>query len=217
MTEYLETVELLTGENPDGAVIWLHGLGADGNDFAPIVPELGLKNLRFVFPHAPVRPVTLNNGIAMRAWFDIRDLTRETSPDREGLDQTAAEVAKLIRRENERGIETAQIVLAGFSQGGAAALYTALPYEQKLAGLIGLSTWIPVRNMGSPPNRNTPIFMGHGEFDPVVNMSAGIATRDALVDEGYDVVWNSYPMEHAVCPQEINDVGAFLHRVLPRS
>ncbi|MDH3647805.1 MAG: alpha/beta hydrolase [Gammaproteobacteria bacterium] len=217
MTEYLETVELLTGEDPDGAVIWLHGLGADGNDFVPIVPELGLKNLRFVFPHAPVRPVTLNNGMAMRAWFDIRDLTRETMPDKEGLGQTAGEVTKLIERENERGIDTAKIVLAGFSQGGAAALYTALPYAQRLAGIIGLSTWIPVRNTGAAANRNTPIFMGHGEFDPVVNVSAGVETRDLLIKEGYDVVWNTYPMEHAVCPQEIQDVAAFLHRVLPRS
>ncbi|NNF67954.1 MAG: carboxylesterase [Gammaproteobacteria bacterium] len=216
MSQLLETVERVTGDQPDGAVIWLHGLGADGNDFVPIVPELGLKNLRFVFPHAPVRPVTLNNGMAMRAWFDIRDLTRETLPDREGLDQTAAEVTRLIQRENERGIDSSKIVIAGFSQGGAAALYTALPYAEKLAGIIGLSTWIPVRDNAGSVNSQTPIFLGHGNSDPIVNISAGIATRDALVEQGYDVVWNTYPMEHAVCPQEINDVAAFLHRVLPR-
>ena len=211
----LQTIEIETGDNPDCAVIWLHGLGADGHDFAPIVPELGLENARFVFPHAPVRPVTLNGGMPMRAWFDIRDLSRETPPDKQGLEETAAAVIQLIKRENERGIETARIVLAGFSQGGAAALYAALPYAERFAGIIGLSTWIPVRNMTEAAKADTPMFLAHGEYDPVVNVSAGIATRDALQDAGHDITWHSYPMEHAVCPQEIHDIRGFLLRVLP--
>ena len=214
MTE-LDTIEIETGDEPVGAVIWLHGLGADGSDFVPIVPEFGLDNLRFVFPHAPVRPVTLNNGMPMRAWFDILDLTRDTLPDKEGLDETALAITRLIERENERGIETARIVLAGFSQGGAAALYTALPYPERFAGIIGLSTWLPVRNIKTPANANTPILLGHGEFDPMVNISAGLATCEALLSAGRDVTWHTYPMEHAVCPQEIVDVAAFLRRVLP--
>ncbi|MDH3588087.1 MAG: alpha/beta hydrolase [Gammaproteobacteria bacterium] len=214
MTDYLPTVEIATSGQPSAAIIWLHGLGADGNDFVPMVPELGLKNVRFVFPHAPVRPVTLNNGMPMRAWFDILDLTRDTPPDMDGLAQSAAAVVQLIERENERGIETARIVLAGFSQGGATALYTALPYPERLAGIIGLSTWLPLRNLQSPVNRKTPVFLAHGEFDPVVNVSAGTATRDILIEAGQDVEWHSYAMEHAVCPQEIHHVAEFLHRVL---
>lgn len=210
----LDTVEIESGDKPSGTVIWLHGLGADGNDFVPIVPELGLENLRFVFPHAPVRPVTLNNGMPMRAWFDILDLTRETPPDRAGLDETAKTITRLIERENDRGIKTSRIVLAGFSQGGAAALYTALPYPEKLAGIMGLSTWLPVRGITGQANANTPIFLAHGDFDPMVQISAGLATREALQDAGHNIDWKTYPMEHAVCPQEIQDIANFLRGVL---
>lgn len=211
----LQTIKIETGESVSSAVIWLHGLGADGNDFVPIVPQLGLENARFIFPHAPVRPVTLNNGMPMRAWFDITDLSRETPSDREGLAATAKAVTQLIERENELGIDSSRIVLAGFSQGGASALYTALSHPKQLAGIIGLSTWLPLRVIDIPANSRTPIFLAHGEHDPMVQFSAGLATRDALQADGHDVTWKTYPMEHAVCPQEIDDIAAFLRRVLP--
>lgn len=209
----LETIEIETSEQPDNAVIWLHGLGADGNDFVPIVPELGIADTRFVFPHAPVRPVTLNNGFRMRAWFDILDLTRDTPPDIAGMDESAANIATLIKRENDRGIDCSRIVLAGFSQGGVMALYVGLTYPEQLAGIIGLSTWLPMRDLASPANRETPILMGHGLADPVVPISGGEASRDHLREQGHNVEWHQYVMAHAVCPQEIHDVAAFLQRV----
>ncbi len=211
----LETVEIATGEKPAASVIWLHGLGADGNDFVPIVPELGIKDVRFVFPHALVRPVTLNGGFPMRAWFDILDLTRETPPDREGMAESSRAVTALVERENARGIDSSAIVLAGFSQGGAMALLTGVPYPQRLAGLIGLSCWLPFRDIESPANRETPVFMAHGSSDPVVPHEGGERTRDLLREKGHDVTWHSYPMEHAVCPEEIHDIAAFLRGVLP--
>ena len=217
MTE-LETVETTVGTAPSSAVIWLHGLGADGNDFVPIVPELQLDSVRFVFPHAPVMPVTLNAGMSMRAWFDITTLehTSDEAIDRAGLARTVAAVTGLIEREVERGIEPHRIVVAGFSQGGAAALATALAYRAKLAGIIGLSTWAAFAMVADDaPNLATPVLLGHGEFDPVVGPSLGEQTRDLLRSRGMDVVWNTYPMAHAVCPEEIRDIAAFLHRVLP--
>ena len=213
----LDTVETVVGEAPSSAVIWLHGLGADGNDFVPIVPELRVGNVRFVFPHAPVIPVTLNGGMAMRAWFDLTTLEHSAADavDHEGLARTVTAVTRLIDRETENGIAAGRIVVAGFSQGGAAALATALAYPARLAGIIGLSTWAAFATVAADaPNLTTPVFLGHGEFDPIVFPSLGEQTRDLLRGKGMDVVWNTYPMAHAVCPEEIRDIAAFVHRVL---
>lgn len=215
--ELLQTVEIETGEAPAAAVIWLHGLGADGNDFVPIVPELRIAATRFVFPHAPVRPVTLNNGIPMRAWFDLTTLDHAHADalDRRGLGQSIEAVGRLIAREGERGIDPSRIVIAGFSQGGALALAAALGHSRKLAGIIGLSTWAP---FAAPPqeatNHSTPVFLAHGQFDPVVAPALGVETRDKLREAGMEVEWHTYPMPHAVCAEEIEAIGAFLRRVL---
>ncbi len=214
----LETVETTVGNAPSASVVWLHGLGADGHDFVPIVPELRLANVRFVFPHAPVIPVTLNGGMAMRAWFDLTTLehTADEAIDHAGIARSVAAVTRLIDREVDRGIAAQRIVVAGFSQGGAVALATALAYPAGLAGIIGLSTWAAFATVAEDAaNLETPVFLGHGEFDPVVAPSLGEQTRNLLRGKGMDVVWNAYPMAHAVCPEEIRDIAAFVHRVLP--
>ncbi len=215
-----DTVELSTGSgDPAGAVIWLHGLGADGHDFEPIVPELGLAPevpLRFVFPHAPVRPVTLNGGVPMRAWYDIISLERGGPVDAEGIAASTAMLEALIDREQARGIATDRIVVAGFSQGGAIALNAALTHRERLAGLVALSTWLPTAERlqeGSPRVSDLPIFMGHGHFDPVVPIALGQASRAAIEAAGFAVDWHEYPMAHGVCPDEIADIGAWLSRV----
>jgi len=216
----LETVEVQTGPNPTGTVIWLHGLGADGHDFEPIVPELarsGERALRFVFPHAPVRPVTLNAGYAMRAWYDIIGLDRHAAQDEEGVRSSDAAVRALIRRENERGIPTSRIVLAGFSQGGAQALYTGTRLPEKLAGIMGLSCYMLLAPRfaaeRSEANQTTPIFMAHGVQDAVVAPHLGDETRRLLETAGYVVEWRTYPMAHAVSPQEIADIAEWLRRL----
>lgn len=217
MAQLLQAVEVETGATPRAAVIWLHGLGADGNDFVPIVPELGLRDTRFVFPHAPVRPVTLNNGMAMRAWFDLRSLDHRqpAALDRAGLEQSIGSVWQFVERERERGIGAQRIVIAGFSQGGAVALAAALACEHRLAGIIGLSTWGAFAAPATDaPNHGTPVFLAHGDADAVVSPLLGEQTRDALRAAGMTVEWKSYPMAHAVCPQEIDDIGAYLRRVL---
>lgn len=217
----LECIEIETGENPQRAVIWLHGLGADGNDFAPIVPELRLQDfpaIRFVFPHAPVQAVTINNGMSMRAWYDIftPDLVRRE--DESGLRKSEAAVRALIAQENVRGIPTENIVLAGFSQGCAMTLQTGLRLDEKLAGMVGLSGYLPLLDKADaerhPANRDTPIFLAHGTMDPVVALERGEASRDLLVNLGHPVTWKTYPMPHSVCLEEINDVAAFLRDVL---
>lgn len=214
-------VEVTTAEQPDTAIIWLHGLGADGHDFEPMVPELQLERVlpaRFVFPHAPVRPVTLNGGMAMRAWFDIVSLERDAAVDREGLEASRQTIEALIERENQRGIPTDRIVLAGFSQGGAAALYTGLRYPDRLAGLIGLSTYLPLADEleqeGSVMNRGLPIFMAHGAQDPVLPPQLGEASYRRLEERGHPVKWRTYPMPHAVCPQELAHIRAWLLNLL---
>lgn len=214
-----ETVELDTGDNPIGSVIWLHGLGADGGDFEPIVPELRLPAdlpLRFVFPHAPVRPVTINGGMAMRAWYDILSLDSQGRADAEGVHQSTALLEALIDREVERGIEPDQIVVAGFSQGGAIAINAVLHSSLKLAGLMALSTYIPLPGelAASRGNRELPVFMAHGSFDPMIQMQWGRASADSLAAAGFSVEWHDYPMAHAVCPEEINDIRAWLLKVL---
>ena len=220
----IETVEIETGANPAGSVIWLHGLGADGHDFEPIVPELCLPEslpLRFVFPHAPVRPVTINAGMAMRAWYDIVSLDRDGPVDEAGIRASAALLEGLIAREVERGGPAGNIVVAGFSQGGAIALHTALRYPERLAGLMGLSTWLPLLSQfqaevvdnSAAGNHELPIFMAHGSFDPMLPIQMGRSSATLLKESGFDVEWREYPMAHAVCAEEIADVRRFLLRV----
>jgi phospholipase/carboxylesterase len=218
----LETVEVETAAKPNAAVIWLHGLGADGHDFEPIVPEIVQRReraWRFVFPHAPVRPVTINGGMSMRAWYDIKGLDRKAAEDTVGFRDTAAHVRQLIAREGERGIPTNRIVLAGFSQGGAVSLYTALRFPEKLAGVMALSCYLPAASsLGAEraaANDATAIFMAHGTGDTVLPMAMGVHSRDFLKTQGYAIEWHDYPMAHAVCPAEIADIREFLFRVLP--
>ena len=218
----LECVELATGHSPTASVIWLHGLGADGHDFEPLVPELvrpGERALRFVFPHAPTRPVTLNGGFPMRAWYDIVALDRSAPEDVAGIRASTEAVAELIRRENARGIATERVVVAGFSQGGAIALYAGTRYAERLAGLIGLSCYMPVGGRfiaeRAAANVATPVFLAHGTHDPVVDPSFGETTRRQLEAAGYPLEWHTYPMPHAVCPEEVGHLGAWLRKVLP--
>jgi len=213
----LPTVEHETGPNPTHSIIWLHGLGADGNDFAPIVPELvdpDWPPLRFVFPHAPVRPVTVNNGVPMRAWYDIAAFDLMARQDEAGVRASIGEVEALIAREHERGVTSERIVLTGFSQGGAIALAAGLRHAQALAGIVALSTYVPIHTTlaaeRSAANAATPIFWGHGSADPVVVMQRGAQSRDLLRALGYSVDWHSYPMGHAVCAEEIVDLRAWL-------
>lgn len=217
----LESVQVETGPSPRGSIIWLHGLGADGHDFEPIVPEIAGElalPLRFVFPHAPVRPVTINNGYRMRAWYDIAGFDRNALQDEVGIRGSDAAVRSLIRRENERGVATGRIVLAGFSQGGAMALFTGVRYPEKLAGIMGLSCYLVLaRTLDDERhalNQSTPIFMGHGTFDPVVDVRLGEETRKALEARAYSVTWWTYPMPHSVSPAEIRDIISWLKRVL---
>jgi len=198
-------------------VIWLHGLGADGHDFEPIVPGLGLDKalgVRFVFPHAPRRPVSINMGMRMPAWYDIREVDLRREPDKKGMHESAAQIRDLIARENKRGVPTPKVVLAGFSQGGAVALHVALRYPERLAGVLALSTYLAGEESleveASAANRETPIFQAHGDLDPMVPVERGQEARDRLRALGYAVHWKTYPMEHQVCPEEIEDVGRWL-------
>jgi phospholipase/carboxylesterase len=224
MTKLLEAIEIETGGNPAAAVIWMHGLGADGNDFVPIVGQLGLDGAtpaRFIFPHAPMRAVTINNGFVMRAWYDVSfgDLEgKSRRADEAGLRESQAQIAALIDREKARGIAPERIVLAGFSQGGAVALQTGLRHPERLAGVMALSTYLPLAESlpteGTPANRATSIFMAHGLFDPIVPLAMGAGSMTYLASLGYRVEWHQYPMPHSVCEQEIADIGAWLRRVL---
>jgi phospholipase/carboxylesterase len=213
--ELPETVEVTTGESPAGSVIWLHGLGADGHDFEPIVPELRLPAelpLRFVFPHAPVRPVTINGGMAMRAWYDIMSLDTKGRADADGVRESTALLEALIEREQQRGVAPDKIVIAGFSQGGAIAINAALHSTTRLAGLMALSTYIalPGELADSTGHRDLPVFMAHGTFDPMLPIQWGRASAEQLTALGYDVEWHDYPMAHAVCPAEIADIRTWL-------
>jgi phospholipase/carboxylesterase len=221
VTTLLETVEVETGPRPQASVIWLHGLGADGHDFEPIVPEVarGLaQSLRFVFPHAPVRPVTINNGYRMRAWYDIAGFDRNALQDEVGIRGSDAAVRALIRREAERGVPAERIVLAGFSQGGAMALFTGVRYPERLAGIMGLSCYLvlgaTLDDERHAVNRSTPIFMAHGLYDPVVDVRLGEETRKLLEARGYAVTWRTYPMPHSVSPEEIAALTSWLQQVL---
>jgi phospholipase/carboxylesterase len=216
----LEVIELETGPRPAAAVIWLHGLGADGHDFEPIVPELGLpasKAVRFIFPHAPIRPVTINMGMRMRAWYDILQLGGGAE-DEKGIREAQNLLEKLIQNEKTRGIPASKLVLAGFSQGGAIVLQTGLRHPERLGGIMALSTYLPLSGFLEKErhaiNADLPIFMAHGSYDDMIPMRRAEQSRDFLKQLGYAVDWHSYPMPHSVCPEEIGDIAGFLLRIL---
>jgi len=216
--EPLETIEIETAPNPRASIIWLHGLGADGNDFAPLADEIALPApARYIFPHAPMMPVSINDGYVMRAWYDISDaaIRRE---DEDGVRASQQSLEVLLAREKSRGVTASRIVLAGFSQGGAIALQTGLRHGERLAGVMALSTYVPLADQlakeASPANRGVPIFMAHGTADPMIAFARAQASRDLLLERGYAVEWHEYQMQHAVCPQEIAAIGAWLRRVL---
>lgn len=219
----IETIELSTGPAPENSVIWLHGLGADGHDFEPVVPMLGLEEIadtRFIFPHAPVRPVTLNAGMLMRAWYDIKGMNVSRDQDEEGIEQSAGLVRGLIEREIDRGIPASRIVLAGFSQGGAIAAHVAPRYPLKLAGLMVLSGYLlfPERLADElhSSNSGTPVFVGHGSMDPMVPIAMGRDLADRFRTLKIPVEWHEYMMPHSVNEQELQDIGAWLRARLPR-
>ena len=215
--QHFDGVEVETGPNPPWAVIWLHGLGADGHDFEPIVPELvdeAWPAIRFVFPHAPVRAVTINGGMRMRAWYDILGLEIAQRQDERGVRESIAFVQGLIARENARGVPSERIVIAGFSQGGAIALASGLRHPERLAGVVALSTYLPIAESSaderSEANRALPIFMAHGSLDPVVGHALGQMSRSYLEQLGYAVQWHSYSMPHSVNAEEIADLARWL-------
>ena len=221
MTTLLPRIQIESAPNPTAAVIWLHGLGADGNDFANLVPELDLgacPPIRFVFPHAPSLPVTINGGYVMPAWYDIRGADLVSRQDAEGIQKSATEISALIENEIARGIAPENIVLAGFSQGCAMSLHTGLRFPKRLAGIMALSGYLPLAETLAaerhPANAATPIFMAHGSQDPVVIPARGEASRDLLASLGYAVQWHTYPMPHSVHPREIADIATFLTTVL---
>jgi phospholipase/carboxylesterase len=223
MTDVLETVEVETGPSPRASVIWLHGLGADGHDFEPLVPVLALPAalpVRFVFPHAPMRPVTINGGMVMRAWYDIRPEGGERREDAAGVREAQARVEALIARERARGIAAGRMVLAGFSQGGAMALHTGLRHAEGLAGILALSCFLPVADTlageASPANRAVPIFMAHGTRDDIIPLARARRARDVLQGLGYGVQWHEYPMPHSVSDNEVADLSRWLRTVLDK-
>ena len=221
MADLLEAIEVETAPGPRAAVIWMHGLGADGHDFEPIVPELGVPRIfpvRFVFPHAPMRPVTINAGMIMRAWYDVANERGARREDEPGVRASQQAIQALIDREKQRGLLAGDIVLAGFSQGGAMALQTGLRHPERLAGLLVLSSFLPLAHLlaaeVSAANRDVPIFMAHGTHDPMIPLDRARESRDRLLALGYRVEWHEYPMPHAVSADEIRDVSAWLRRVL---
>ena len=218
--EELDQVEVITGADPQATVIWLHGLGADGWDFVPIVRELPLPEglaLRFIFPHAPRRPVTVNNGMEMRAWYDIAMNAIERLPDEVGIRESQAAIERLIAREIARGVKAERLVLAGFSQGGAIALQVALRHADRLAGVIALSCYLVLEDSleseAAAANRMTPILMAHGTQDQIVPFSLAQRSKDALEKHGYRIEWHSWPMPHSVCAEEVEAIAEFLARL----
>lgn len=221
MADLLESIQVETAPDPTVAVIWMHGLGADGHDFEPIVPELGLPArpaFRFVFPHAPLRPVTINQGHVMRAWYDIRALAGVRREDETGVRQSAQQVEALIERERQRGIAPGRLVLAGFSQGGAMALHVGLRYHERVAGVLALSCYLPLAATlaaeASAANRAVPIFWAHGVHDPMIPLAMAEQGRHLVAALGYPIEWHQYPMPHSVCAEEIADIARWLGRVL---
>lgn len=219
--DLLPAIETQTSRNPEASVIWLHGLGADGNDFAPLARQFELPlATRFVFPHAPMQPVTINGGYVMRAWYDIVEQNLARREDEAGVQKSQRAVDRLIVREIERGIPANRIVLAGFSQGGAIALHTGLRCSQRLAGVLALSAYLPLAQTAAPEfnpvNRALPIFMAHGNYDQVIPLMLAQVSRALLERHGYKIEWRDYAMAHSVCDQEILDINTWLGRVLAR-
>lgn len=217
MSHPLDAVVIDAPGTHASSVIWLHGLGADGHDFEPVVPGLGLSRghgVRFVFPHAPRQPITINGGLIMPAWYDVRDVDLRRTEDAVGIRRSATRINQFIEREMSLGVATHRILLAGFSQGGAIALYCGLRYPQALAGILALSTYLPLSDElareASGANRATPIFMAHGAADPLIPLYQGKASATRLTNLGYTVEWRDYPMPHAVCPAEIRDIGDWI-------
>ncbi len=217
----LETLEFDPETPAEASVIWLHGLGADAHDFEPLVPGLQgaiSRPTRFVLPNAPTRPVTINGGLPMRAWFDVTGMEFDGGQDAEGIRESARALEVLIRREIDRGLDAGRIVVAGFSQGGAIVLHTALRFPQRLAGVLALSTYVPLAESldaeAGEAARQTPIFMAHGTVDPIIPYARGEVSRQLLVDHGYEVEWHKYTMPHTVCPEEESDVAGWLDRIL---
>jgi len=218
-TTALQTIEVETGAQPDACVIWLHGLGADGHDFEPIAADLaGARALRFVFPHAPVRPVTINGGASTRAWYDILGLDRDAAQDEPGVRASDAGIRELIAQQIERGIGSERIVLGGFSQGGAMAVYCGVRYAHRLAAMVGLSCYLllpgSLEGEASAVNRTTPILLAHGAYDPMIDVHVGQRSCELLRAAGYGVQWHRYGMGHEVCAEEIAAIAAFLQQVL---
>ena len=213
----LETIIIETSQPIQQSVIWLHGLGADGHDFAPIVPELNIPNTRFIFPHAPHQAITMNNGYEMRAWYDLYGLTLQTKQDEAGMRAMQQEIESLIEAEIKQGIPANKIVLAGFSQGGAMAFFTGLRYPKRLAGILALSTYVSLKEKladeAHQANKDTPIFMAHGSFDSIITLDTCLVSRRLLEDLDYRIEWHEYPMPHSVCSEEIEDIARFLKQV----
>jgi phospholipase/carboxylesterase len=220
VTEPRDAIELETGPQPTASVVWLHGLGADGTDFVPVVDALDLpaRPIRFVFPHAPMRAVTINQGYVMRAWYDIVSTDLDRRADERGVRESQRLIEGLVERERGRGVAAERIVLAGFSQGGAIALQTGLRHAERLAGIMALSCYVPLAASleaeRSAANRAVPVFMAHGTHDPVIPLRLARESRDLLLSLGYEVAWHEYPMEHSVSPEEVEAIGAWLRRVL---
>ena len=221
MPELLDAIEIETAPNPDAAVIWMHGLGDDGRGWSEVVPSLALPadlRVRFIFPHAPVIAVTINNGMRMRAWYDIRQANLSERADLEGVRRSQAHVEALLAREAKRGIAARRTILAGFSQGGAIALHAGLRFAERLAGIVALSTYVigaeRLASEASAANRDVPVFMAHGTHDPVVQLAWAEQSRRALLTHGWKVEWHTYPMEHSAALEEIVAAGRFIDRVL---
>ncbi len=217
----LDYIEITPGQAPIGSIIWLHGLGADGRDFANIVPELNLAKelaVRYIFPHAPIIPVTINAGYLMRAWYDITGIDLQSREDVEGIQRSQEAIHELIEYEKQQGVPTDRIILAGFSQGGAVALHTALRYPEKLAGVLALSTYLPLRHSlateASVANKNVPVFMAHGEQDNIVPLAYAQMAQQFLEQNAHQVEFHTYPMAHGVCTEEIVDIALWMRKVL---
>jgi len=221
MSDLLEHIQIETNDNPEVAIIWMHGLGADGNDFVPIVRELdldGLPGIRFIFPHANTMPVTINNGYVMRSWYDITGLELGRREDENGLRASQKDIEAFIEREKARGIPASRIILAGFSQGCAMTIQTGLRHPERLAGLLCLSGYVPLSahlaTERTDASNSTPIFMAHGRYDNVVPFNRAEASRDLLVSLGYQLEWHEYAMQHTLCLEEVQDISAWLKKVL---
>lgn len=221
MTSILPHISLEIGKSPKHSIIWLHGLGADGEDFVPLAEEMNLPvAIRYIFPHAPKQPVTINGGFIMRSWYDIAEARIDARQDETGIRASQTEIEKIIAQEKARGVAACNIFLAGFSQGGAIALHTGLRQTERLGGILALSTYLPLHERftteASHEAKDTPIFMAHGRSDPVVPYALGKASRDLLQQQGYQIDWHEYGMQHSVCQEEVGDIERWIKAVVSR-